>query len=117
MFGILKMQTLAQNIVSHKRNFKGLVETMERVGSILMRMQTLEKNIHKNMSDIGGDDVPNISDMKRLVYENIQDVEDGAKNDIRDSLEPLIPFMLRKKRDAEIDDFIGHILTYSETNP
>jgi hypothetical protein len=90
---------------------------MERVSSIFMRMQTLEKNIHKNMSDIGGDDIPNIVDMKHLVYENMQEVEEGAKNDIRDSLEPLVPFLMRRKTDAEIDDFISHILAYSEANP
>jgi hypothetical protein len=107
-------QSLAQNVVSHKRNFKGLVEAIEKASSILTRMQTLEKNIHKNMADIGGDDVPNIADMKRMVYENIEIVEEDAKTEIRESLEPLVPFLLRKKLDGELDDFISHILSYAE---
>ena len=108
-------QSLAQNIVSHKRNFKGLVESIEKASSILMRMQTLEQSINKNMSEIGGDDIPNIAEMKRMVYENIQSVETDAKSDIRESLEPLVPFLTRKKLEGELDDFISYIITYSES--
>lgn len=115
------MQTLAQNIVSHKRNFKSLVDTFEKVGAILTRMQTLEKNIHKNLQDLGND-IPadeegTMDKMKQIVHASLASVEREAKSDMRESLEAGAPFLLRMKREEELDDFIGHVLTYFESAP
>jgi hypothetical protein len=112
-------QTLAQNIVAHKRNFKGLVDLFEKVGAVFQRMQSLDKNIHKNLQDMDalmGDDNQNMRKMKEMVFETLGEVEKGAKSDIKESLEPVTPFLLRKKMEGELDDFIQHALTYMESS-
>ncbi len=118
---LVYVQTLAQNIVSHKRNFKGLVEIFEKAGAVFQRMQCLEKNIQKNMQDLDAmmtlEDNSNMEKMKEMVYETMNEVEKSAKEEMRDSIEPVATYLLRKKMDGELDDFISHILTYVEQNP
>jgi ABC-type phosphate transport system ATPase subunit len=70
-------QTLAQNIIAHKRNFKGLVDLFEKVGAVFQRMQCLDKNIHKNLYDMmASDDVDhqNMGKMKEMVLETLSEV-------------------------------------------
>ena len=85
---------------------------------MFQRMQCLEKNIQKNMQDLDSmmtlEDNPNMEKMKEMVFETMTEVEKSAKEEMRDSIEPVANYLLRKKMDGELDDFIGHILTYVE---
>lgn len=85
---------------------------------MFQRMQCLEKNIQKNMQDLDAmmtlEDNPNMEKMKEMVFETMTEVEKSAKEEMRDSIEPVANYLLRKKMDGELDDFIGHILTYVE---
>ncbi len=112
---------MAQNIVSHRRNYKSLVDTFEKVGAILLRMETLERSIHANMRDLEAhavedDNQSNLAELKEMVYTHLADVEHDAKNDMKESLEPVAPYLLRRKREGELDDFIGHVLNYVEVD-
>jgi hypothetical protein len=113
-------QVLAQNIVSHKRNFKSLVDTFDRVGSILTRMQILEKNINKNLQDLVNDapedEEGSIVKMSQIIQTSLATIEEDAKNEIRESMESATPFLLRMKREGELDDFITHMMTYFGDN-
>jgi hypothetical protein len=118
LFLMMVAQVLAQNIVSHKRNFKSLVDTFEKVGAILTRMQTLETNIRKNLQDLANDapadEEGSIGKMSQIIQTSLAAVEQDAKNEIRESMEPATPFLLRMKREGELDDFIAHMITYLE---
>jgi hypothetical protein len=112
-----QFQALAQNMVSHKRNFKSLIETMEKMSAILFRIQSLEKGIHQNMealSCLTGEDDGSMDEMQKLVAENFRAVEEAAKDDMKESLEPVAPYLMRRKRQRELDDFIGNMITYLE---
>ena len=56
----------------------------------------------------------NLAEMKEMVLSHLAEVERDAKNDMKDSLRPVASFLLRKKTESELDDFIDHILHYVE---
>lgn len=57
----------------------------------------------------------NMAKMKDMVFETLNEVEKGAKSDIKESLEPVTSFLLRKQMEGELDDFIQNALTYMDT--
>lgn len=110
-----QFQALAQNVCSHKRNFKSLVETVEKMASIFLRMQSMEKNIQQNMrvlTNMTGEDDGSMEEMKRLVTANFKAVEKAAKSEMREALQPNSAFLLRKKLQNECDDYLGDMMTY-----
>ncbi len=114
---------MGQSVVSHRRNYKTLVDQMEKVANIFARMQGLEKNMQQNLKDLnrmlgngGVDQDGNIQEMNKILSQSLLSVERSAKNDIRESLEPVGPFLLRKKLEGEVDTFLGDILTFLD-NP
>ena len=84
-------------------------------------MQSLDKSIHKNLQEMDAmmrdDDHSNqnMAKMKDMVFETLNEVEKGAKSDIKESLEPVTSFLLRKQMEGELDDFIQNALTYMDT--
>lgn len=114
-----QFQALAQNVCSHKRNFKTLVETMEKMGSIFSRMQSLEKNIQHNMrllTELTGEDDGSMEEMQRLVTANFKAVEKAAKSEMREALQPNAAFLLRKKLQGECDDYLGDMMAFLDAS-
>lgn len=116
---------MGQNMVSHKRNFKVLVEMMDKVANIFGRMQGLDKNIRLNMQTLhdimiaaNKTNQGNFEEMSKMVVENLTEVEETAKDDIRECLEPVGPFLCRKKMNAECESMLGDMLnSYLEYPP
>jgi hypothetical protein len=92
------------------------VDTFDRVGAILTRMQILETNINKNLQELAKDapedEEDTIGKMCQIIQTSLASIEDDAKNDIRESMETATPFLLRMKREGDLDEFITHMMTY-----
>ena len=78
----------------------------------MQRMQNTEKSLKRSLDEIGSVS-EDMDRMKRMVIEMHEEMDKSSKSEIKEALEPVIPFLNRGKVEAELDDFIGYMLNYS----
>ncbi len=95
---------------------------MDKVANIFGRMQGLDKNIRQNLQALhdtiaNKSNLGNFEEMSKMVADNMMEVEETAKGDIRECLEPVAPFLFRKKLNRECESMLTDMVTYLEYAP
>ena len=104
-------QHLAQNLISHERNYKALVAISDKVDSIMTRIESVETDVQKTLKDMeallwDGEDNPILSQVKTLMLTRLEHIERQHCKTMHENMEPSAQFMRNKRKQRDTDDFL-----------
>ena len=115
-------QQLAQNLVAHERNYKTLVVISDRLDAIMTRIQCVETDVSSTLErmevllleeDQNKDILVHV---RQAMLCRMEAIESTLRAEIQETIEPSAPFIQRKRKLREVDDFLDAFLGYLDNN-
>jgi hypothetical protein len=113
-------QKLAQDVVDHLRNYHSLLKVSRQFDTVMARIRGVEADVERILSELEalcGSEDPEISSFRPLLLARMQRIEDEARNQIHEAVQPSAHFIARKRKLRSVDDFLDAFLEFLEAQP
>jgi len=111
-------QQIGQNVVGHRRIYNTLQIIADKVDAIMQRIQGMEADTERTFAELQklGEEDPDlivqIVRLKNLLSTRMEWVERESRKEIQEIIEPSAPFMQKKRKQREVDDFLDMFLCF-----
>jgi hypothetical protein len=113
-------QKLAQDVVDHLRNYHSLLKVSRQFDTVMARIRGVEADVERNLSELEAlcsSEDPELASFRPLLLARMQRIEDEARNQIHETVQPSAEFISKKRRLRSVDDFLDAFLEFLEAQP